>query len=111
MEPNSSDSIATDSDLTVRDGDSPSCPDERRATETKAADSSTPRLGSRVLVTWIELTAVGIIGGILGATVGGPPGFVIYLATTLITVGIIFHNVNELIKSWLQMERPDRPSE
>jgi len=27
---------------------------------------------------------------------------VIYLATTLLTVGIIFHNVNELVKAWLR---------
>jgi len=68
-----------------------------------SADSlSEPRLGSRILVTWIELTVVGITGGLLGATVGGPPGFIIYLATTLVTVGIIFYNVNELIRAWMR---------
>jgi len=37
------------------------------------------------LVTWIELTLVGTTGGLLGDTVGGPPGFMIYLLTTLLT--------------------------
>lgn len=60
-----------------------------------------PQLASRVLVTWIELTLVGITGGLLGGTVGGPPGFIVYLLTTLSAIGIIFHNVNELIKAWL----------
>lgn len=62
-----------------------------------------PRLGSRVLLTWVELTVVGITGGILGATVGGPPGFLVYLATSLATVGIVFYNVNNLIKGWMDV--------
>lgn len=66
--------------------------------EPKLSESSRSRLVSRVLVTWIELTVVGITGGLLGAAVGGPPGFIIYLTTTLLTVGILFYNVNELIK-------------
>ncbi len=53
-------------------------------------------------MTWLEITVVGITGGLLGGAVGGPPGFIVYLLTTLITVGIIFHNVNELIKAWLR---------
>ncbi|MGM0592555.1 MAG: hypothetical protein ACQETI_13200 [Halobacteriota archaeon] len=60
------------------------------------------RLLSRVLVTWFELTLVGLTGTLLGATVGGPPGFLIYLATTLVTVGVLFYNVNELLKQWLR---------
>lgn len=68
---------------------------------------SQPRLGSRVLLTWLELTVVGITGGVLGATVGGPPGFIIYLMTSLVTVGIIFYNVNELIKGWIEMNGAD----
>ncbi|UTF54660.1 hypothetical protein [Natronosalvus rutilus] len=83
-------------------------PDSRPESESRALESSPPRLGSRVLLTWLELTVVGITGGILGATVGGPPGFVIYLATTLFTVAVIFHNVNELIQAWLRSEREER---
>lgn len=75
--------------------------EEVRRSAGRGDTPSEPRLSSRVLVTWIELTVVGITGGLLGATVGGPPGFVIYLATTLVTVGIIFYNVNELIKAWV----------
>lgn len=59
-----------------------------------------PKLASRILVTWVEITVVGLIGGILGISVDGPPKLIIYLLTTLITVGIIFYNVNELIKRW-----------
>ena len=61
-----------------------------------------PRLGSRILVTWIELTLVGITGGLLGDTVGGPPGFIIYLLTTLLTVAILFYNVNALVAWWVR---------
>lgn len=64
---------------------------------------SHPRLGSRILLTWFELTVFGITGGVLGTTVGGPPGFIIYLATSLATVGVIFYNVNELIKGWMEV--------
>ncbi|MFB6152152.1 MAG: hypothetical protein ABEJ40_10135 [Haloarculaceae archaeon] len=56
-----------------------------------------PHLLSRIVVTWIELTAVGFAGAYVGASVGGPPGLVVYLATTLLSVGVIFYNVNELI--------------
>jgi len=60
------------------------------------------RLLSRVLVTWLELTVVGTTGGAIGATIGGPPGFIAYLATTLLSVGIVLYNVNELVKGWLR---------
>lgn len=60
-----------------------------------------PQLVSRIAVTWIELTAVGLAGGIFGSSVGGPPGLIIYFITTLISVGVIFYNVNELIKRWM----------
>ncbi|MEF8802416.1 MAG: hypothetical protein V5A17_09920 [Natronomonas sp.] len=53
-------------------------------------------------MTWFEITVVGMAGGLLGGTIGGPPGFVVYLATTLLTVAILFYNVNELIRAWLQ---------
>ena len=61
-----------------------------------------PQLVTRVLVTWLELTLVGLTGTLLGATVGGPPGFIVYLVTTLVTVGVLFYNVNELIKRWVR---------
>ncbi|WP_090623340.1 hypothetical protein [Natrinema salaciae] len=89
--------MGSDADPTARNDDRP--------TNGAETEPSPPRLSSRILVTWIELTIVGITGGLLGATVGGPPGFVIYLATTLLTVGIIFHNVNELVKAWLRVSR------
>jgi len=55
------------------------------------------RLGSRVLVTWLELTVVGITGGAVGAAVGGPPAFIVYLVTTLASVGILLYNVAALV--------------
>jgi len=64
--------------------------------------SPNPPLGSRILVTWIELTVVGITGGVLGDAVGGPPGFVVYLLTTLVTIAILFHNVNALVAWWVR---------
>ena len=66
-----------------------------------ASSLSEPRLGSRILITWLELTLVGITGGVLGATIGGPPGFIIYLTTSLLTVAILLYNVNKLVEQWL----------
>jgi len=57
-----------------------------------------PNLGSRIVVTWAELTVVGLAGGMLGTTVGGPPALVVYFATTLLSVAILLYNVNELIQ-------------
>jgi hypothetical protein len=65
-------------------------------------ESPNPRLGSRIVVTWIELTVVGITGGVVGDAVGGPPGFIVYLLTTLLTVAILFHNVNALVAWWVR---------
>jgi hypothetical protein len=64
-------------------------------------DADEPALAPRVLLTWVELTAVGLTGGVLGASVGGPPGFIVYLAASLLSVGVLLHNVNELVKAWL----------
>jgi hypothetical protein len=66
--------------------------------------STQPHLGSRVLVTWVELTVVGLVGGIVGTAVGGPPGLVVYFATTLLSVGVLLYNVNELIRGWVDAE-------
>lgn len=64
------------------------------------SDSKT-RLLSRIVVTWIELTVVGLGGGVIGTSIGGPPGLIIYFSTTLVSVGVLFYNVNELIKQWI----------
>lgn len=90
-----------DSDTIDASPPEPSSPRDG-ATETRAVHAPEPRLVSRVLLTWIEVTVVGITGGLLGGAVGGPPGFIVYLVTTLLTIGLIFHNVNELIKSWIR---------
>ena len=63
--------------------------------------AETPNLGSRIVVTWAELTVVGLAGGIPGTSVGGPPALVVYFVTTLLSVGILFYNVNELIRGWV----------
>lgn len=76
--------------------------DDPRTEEPSLDDSSSPNLLSRILVTWIELTVVAITGGLAGASIGGPVGFILSLATALLTVAIVFHNVNELIKEWLR---------
>lgn len=52
---------------------------------------------SRVLVTWIELTVTWIVGGYLGTTLGGPPGFIVYLLTSLVSVGVLLYNVDALV--------------
>lgn len=59
--------------------------------------SPNPRLASRVLVTWIELTLVGLLGGLVADGVGGPPGFIVYLCTTLLAVGVLFYNVDAFV--------------
>lgn len=57
-----------------------------------------PQLGSRIVVTWAELTVLGLAGGALGTTIGGPPALVVYFATTLLSVAILLYNVNELVQ-------------
>lgn len=52
---------------------------------------------SRVLVTWFELTLAGLVGGIVGTSLGGPPGFIVYLLTTLVSVGILLYNVAVIV--------------
>ncbi|GAA0468597.1 hypothetical protein MUK72_06690 [Halococcus dombrowskii] len=76
--------------------------DGSQTEEETSDDPSTPNLLSRILVTWIELTVVAITGGLAGASIGGPVGFILSLATALLTVAIVFHNVNELVKEWLR---------
>ncbi|MEF8856748.1 MAG: hypothetical protein V5A16_04935 [Haloplanus sp.] len=83
-------------------GDAESVAETEAESDPGDAAAPTPRLGSRILVTWIELTVVGITGGALGDIVGGPPGFIVYLLTTLLTVAILFYNVNELVEWWVR---------
>ncbi|WP_251343467.1 hypothetical protein [Haloplanus halophilus] len=66
-----------------------------------------PRLASRILVTWLELTVVGITGGVIGGSLGGPPGFVVYLVTTLLSVAVLLHNVNRLVAAWVRADDTD----
>lgn len=63
--------------------------------------ASGPRLGSRILVTWVELTVIWLAGGLLGTAVGGPPSFVLYLGTSLLSVAILLYNVDALVRARL----------
>lgn len=64
-------------------------------------DPTEPRLLSRSLVTWVELVVVGFAGTALGGVVSGPPRLVVYLATTLLTVGLLMYNVDRLVRARL----------
>ncbi|MFB6235998.1 MAG: hypothetical protein ABEH81_05510 [Halopenitus sp.] len=70
-------------------------------TTSDPAVNGPPSLGSRILITWVSLTAVGVVGGLLSSAVQGPVGFVIYLAVTLASVAVLLYNVNELVKGWV----------
>ena len=86
----------------------PDCARDRVGTVTSSRSDTESQLLSRILVTWIEVTVVGLRGGVLGTSVGGPPGLIASLVTTLLSLGILFYNVNELIKRWVAHElRPD----
>lgn len=76
-----------------------------------AGASSPPKLGSRIVVTWVELTVAGLLGGVLGTTVGGPPALVVYFATTLASVAILLYNINELVQRAVahRLERATAP--
>ena len=52
---------------------------------------------SRALVTWAELLVVGFAGSALGGATSGPPQLVVCLATTLVSVLVLFHNVDRLV--------------
>ena len=54
-------------------------------------------LASRTFVTWVELVAVGFAGSALGGVASGPPQLVVYLATTLLSVGVLLYNVDRLV--------------
>jgi hypothetical protein len=87
-----------------RRGDSPD-----RTTTTGAGDSHTDRtrLVSRIVVTWVELVVVGFAGTALGGAASGPPQLVVYLGTTLLSVGVLLFNVDRLVAS--RLTAPDGP--
>lgn len=64
-------------------------------------DTGRPLLLSRVLVTWLELTVVGFVGIALSGATTGPPRLVVYLATTLLSVGVLLFNVDRLVRDRL----------
>jgi hypothetical protein len=59
------------------------------------------RLLSRVFVTWVELTLVGFAGAALAGSTSGPPQFVVFFATTLLTVAVVFYNVDRHVTARL----------
>lgn len=89
------------SDSNESPSDSNESPLDSNESPSDPADNDPPSLGSRILVTWAGLTAVGVVGGLLSSAVQGPVGFVIYLAVTLASVGVLLYNVNELVKGWV----------
>jgi hypothetical protein len=66
-------------------------------TSDDAEEASGPNLVGRILVTWFELTLVATIGGALGGMVGGIPQIVVYTVTTIVSVAVLFYNVDQLI--------------
>ncbi|WP_236639567.1 hypothetical protein [Salinigranum halophilum] len=82
-----------------------SAPDESAA-EQSATDTVRTRrrrtlLLSRVFVTWVELTLVGFAGAALAGSTSGPPQFVVFFATTLLTVAVVFYNVDRHVTARL----------
>jgi len=65
------------------------------------AEGSRTLLLSRTLITWAELVVVGLLGSILSGATSGPPRFIIYLATTLVSVGVLIYNVDRLVQTRL----------
>jgi hypothetical protein len=59
---------------------------------------SSTLLASRIFVTWVELVVVGFGGTALAGAVAGPPELIIYFATTLVTVGVLLYNVDQLVQ-------------
>jgi hypothetical protein len=58
-------------------------------------------LASRAVATWLELVVVGFAGSALGSAASGPPRLVVYLATTLLSVGVLVYNVDRLVRARL----------
>jgi hypothetical protein len=64
-------------------------------------DSQGAWLGSRILVTWVELVVVGFGGTAVGGAVSGPPELLVYFATVLVSVAVLLYNVDQLIQQRL----------
>jgi hypothetical protein len=71
------------------------------APPTGASSRSRTRLLSRIVVAWVELTLVGFVGAALASATSGPPQFVVFFATTLLTVGVLFYNVDRHVAARL----------
>jgi hypothetical protein len=71
--------------------------DDAGASRPTGASSRRSLLASRTFVTWVELVVVGFAGSALGGAVSGPPQLVVYLATTLLSVGVLLYNVDRLL--------------
>ncbi|MFC7132443.1 MULTISPECIES: hypothetical protein [Salinibaculum] len=81
--------MATDDQRRSRDGTEP------------AANSLSKPLLSRILVTWAEIMFVGFAGAAIAGSTSGPPQLVVYLAATLLTVGLLLYNVDVLVRARL----------
>jgi len=60
---------------------------------------------SRIVVTWVEVIAVGFAGAALGGAASGPPQLIVYLATVLASVGALLYNVDKLIQRRLAQQQ------
>jgi len=85
------DATATDTSEEVDDVTSTDAPEE-------VDEDTGPNLTGRIVVTWFELTLIATIGGALAGMVGGIPQIVVYTFTTIVSVAVLFYNINELIK-------------
>jgi hypothetical protein len=96
-------SDATDTELPA-EADPPRGRSTNDGADTAGGVSPGPRcrrLTSRVVVTWAELVVVGFAGAALSGATSGPPQLVVYLATTLLSVGILLYNVDRLVRARL----------
>ena len=67
-------------------------------TSDETDDATGPNLVGRIIVAWFELTLVATVGGALAGTVSGIPQIVVYTVTTIVSVAVLFYNVNELVR-------------
>ncbi|GAB3316999.1 MULTISPECIES: hypothetical protein [Haloplanus] len=77
--------------------------DDADAGSAAASTGSRPdtRLLSRIVVAWVELTLVGFVGAALASATSGPPRFVVFFGTTLLTVGVLFYNLDRHVTARL----------